>query len=108
MPPLAVSDGFQVLRVPARSEAETLVVGIASDLKAPEGFKPRLSFEGPLWAVDLPSQRSSKIAGDGVEAETLAFLDAKRNPWQTQWRPGGLDFFADGQRLAVCSWMGDV
>ncbi|HVJ79651.1 MAG TPA: DUF6797 domain-containing protein [Planctomycetia bacterium] len=30
------------------------------------------------------------------------------NPWQTQMRFTGLDFFDDGDRMAVCTWDGDV
>jgi hypothetical protein len=30
------------------------------------------------------------------------------NPWHAQMRLTGLDFFPDGQRMAVCSWDGDV
>lgn len=30
------------------------------------------------------------------------------NPWKAQIRPGGLDFFQDGKRAAVCTWDGDV
>ncbi len=107
---LAIADGFHVLRVPARSEVKKIVVRIESDLKAAAEFKPIPATDdvAPRWAVDLPAATSAKITGDGLEADTLAFPDPATNPWQTQWRPGGLDFFADGQRLAVCTWMGDV
>jgi putative heme-binding domain-containing protein len=30
------------------------------------------------------------------------------NPWMSQMRLTGLDFFADGDRMAVCAWDGDV
>jgi putative heme-binding domain-containing protein len=30
------------------------------------------------------------------------------NPWSAQMRLTGFDFFADGDRMAVCSWDGDV
>ena len=30
------------------------------------------------------------------------------NPWACQLRPTGFDFFADGDRAAVCTWDGDV
>ncbi len=30
------------------------------------------------------------------------------NPWQARVRTSGLDFFADGDRMAVCTWDGDV
>ncbi|GIX00400.1 MAG: hypothetical protein KatS3mg111_3732 [Pirellulaceae bacterium] len=30
------------------------------------------------------------------------------NPWRARFRAGGHDFFADGDRAAVCTWDGDV
>ncbi|NQZ58732.1 MAG: c-type cytochrome, partial [Lentisphaeraceae bacterium] len=30
------------------------------------------------------------------------------NPWRSWMRPGAMDFFADGKRLAVSTWSGDV
>ncbi|MFN0078065.1 MAG: DUF6797 domain-containing protein [Prosthecobacter sp.] len=114
---LAVSEAFQVLRVPARGEMLRVTVRIASDLKAPAGMKaitPAADLaaltkgNAPQWAVSLPAAKGTTITGEGIEADTLAFPDAATNPWHTQWRPGGLDFFADGKRMAVCTWMGDV
>ncbi len=114
---LAVADGFHVLRVPARAEAERVTVRIASKLVAPAAMKPISPPEDvsaltqgapPQWAVSLPATVGARITGDGIESDTLGFPDAGANPWNTQWRPGGLDFFADGRRLAVCTWMGDV
>ena len=111
------SDGFQVLRVPPRKETERVTVSITSELKAPAGFAPitpaadlaaLTQGSAPLWAVDLPAQSGGKITGDGIETDTLAFPDPATNPWHTQWRPGGFDFFPDGKRLALCTWMGDV
>ena len=32
----------------------------------------------------------------------------ERNPWNSWMRLGGFDFFADGKRAAVCTWLGDV
>lgn len=114
---LALSEDFQVLRVPARREMERVTVRIESELKAPADLKaipPPTDLaaltrgSAPQWAVNLPSAQGAKITGEGIEAETLAFPDPATNPWHTQWRPGGLDFFADGRRLALCTWMGDV
>jgi len=30
------------------------------------------------------------------------------NPWQRRVRLGGLDFFSDGKRAALCTWEGDI
>ncbi len=114
---LAIANGFHVLRVPARAEMLRVTVRIESDLAAPTDMKPitppndvaaLTQGYAPQWAVSLPAGKGSTITGEGIEADTLAFPDSATNPWHTQWRPGGLDFFADGKRMAVCTWMGDV
>ena len=114
---LAVVGDSQVLRLPARTASQRITVRIESDVKAPAGLKPLTPPNdlaaltrgaAPQWAVGLPAATGPKIIGDGIEADTLGFPAAAINPWQTQWRLGGLDFFADGKRMAVCTWMGDV
>jgi cytochrome c5 len=113
---LGKADGFQVLRVPARKEMLRVTLRVASEIKAPAGMKPIAPPEdvaaltkghASLWAVSLPGAKGSMVKGDGLEYDVIAFPESSANPWNTQWRPGGLDFFADG-RLAVCTWMGDV
>jgi cytochrome c5 len=115
---LAISNGFHVLRVPARNNVERVKVSVVSDLAAPSGFRPLAAVNADLtsltkggpqhWPSPLTSQTLPETTGDGIAYDTLAFPDAERNPWQTQWRLGGLDFFSDGKRMAVCTWMGDV
>ena len=112
------ANGFQVLRVPARTELERVVVRIASTLKAGTGLRPVPAAPADLasltkggasrWPTVLTSQTAPAVTGDGLAFDTLPFPETSSNPWQTQWRIGGLDFFADGNRLAICTWMGDV
>lgn len=112
------ANGFQVLRVPARKEPERVVVRIASKLQAEPSLKPIAAAPADLklltkggtarWPTILTSQTAPAVTGDGVASDTLAFPESASNPWLTQWRIGGLDFFADGNRLALCTWMGDV
>jgi cytochrome c5 len=111
------ANGFQVLRVPARKSVERVVVRIASNLKAEPTLKPIASPSelssltqggASRWPNALTSQIAPVITGDGLASDTLAFPEIASNPWQTQWRIGGLDFFADGNKLALCTWMGDV
>ena len=42
----------------------------------------------------------------GFAVDTLTAPDA--NPWLARLRFSGLDFYDDGDRMAVCSWDGDV
>ncbi len=115
---LASSNGFQVLRIPARPNVERVVVSIESTLGASPGLLPlapapadlsSLLKGGPSrWPDLLTSQTGTEVTGEGLAYDPLAFPEADTNPSKTQWRPGGLDFFPDGKRLALCTWMGDV
>jgi cytochrome c5 len=115
---LVKANGFQVLRVPARKTVERVAVRIASNLKAEPGLRPVAAAPADLkslttggasrWPNVLTSQITPAVTGDGLASDTLAFPETSTNPWKTQWRIGGLDFFADGNRLALCTWMGDV
>lgn len=80
------------------------VIGSASpiDLSA-------LTQGGPaLWARDLETEITvlDGTDDDPFVAETLTI--PQQNPWRSWMRLGGFDFFADGDRAAVCSWQGDV
>lgn len=112
------ANGFQVLRIPARKETERVVVRVSSSLKAettvkpiaatPADFKSLMQGGAPRWPNALTTETAPAITGDGLVSDTLAFPETTSNPWQTQWRISGLDFFADRNRLALCTWMGDV
>ncbi len=112
------ANGFQLLRVPERKDVERVVVRIVSSLKAEPSLKPVVAAPADLkslimggasrWPNALTSQTAPAVTGDGLASDTLVFPENSANPWQTQWRIGGLDFFADGNRLALCTWMGDV
>ncbi len=50
---------------------------------------------------------SIKTVHDDVFAVDELTLPSS-NPWNAQVRATGLDFFADGKRMALCTWDGDV
>lgn len=112
------ADGFHVLTVPPSKDRLRFTVEIATELEAPEGIQALPAAPGdlrdltrggpPRWPQVLESGPGKPLVGEGFEADTIEFPADDSNPWQTQWRLGGLDFFADGKRLAVCTWMGDV
>ncbi len=61
----------------------------------------------PLWPDRLPTQVKLLGATDGpfvVDDLTLP----SDNPWRSWLRYTAFDFFADGDRAAICSWQGDV
>lgn len=45
--------------------------------------------------------------GDGPHVVDT-FTAPDDNPWKSWMRFGGVDFFADGKRAALCTWSGDV
>ncbi|MEZ6064318.1 MAG: DUF6797 domain-containing protein [Planctomycetaceae bacterium] len=114
---LRTVDGFRVLSIPAAATPTRVKVLMA---KAPEGDlaalaattpSPRplqpLTVGGPKrWPEVL---QTSVIVGDEggpFAADTLGLPE--QNPWNAQLRLTGFDFFPDGQRIAVCTWDGDV
>ncbi|HEY1065105.1 MAG TPA: heme-binding protein, partial [Pirellulales bacterium] len=66
-----------------------------------------LTHGGPRrWPEELtteiqPGDESGPFAVDVINAPT-------NNPWLAQLRLTGFDFFPDGDRLAICSWDGDL
>ncbi len=60
----------------------------------------------PRWPgrLAVPVRRGADTGPLAVDELTLPLS----NPWLAQIRPTGLDFHPDGDRLAVCTWDGDV
>jgi putative heme-binding domain-containing protein len=60
----------------------------------------------PRWPgrLTVPVRRGADTGPLAVDELTLPLP----NPWLAQIRPTGLDFHPDGDRLAVCTWDGDV
>lgn len=60
----------------------------------------------PLYPEEIVTE--VQLGGDqgGFAVDILTIPTA--NPWQARVRTSGLDFFQDGDRLAVCTWDGDV
>lgn len=85
----ALADAFAINRLLRDSELSSLT-------------KP-----GPrLWPEVL---KTPLITGaDNGPFATDVLSHPVNNPWHCQMRFTGLDFFPDGQRMAVCSWDGDV
>jgi len=57
------------------------------------------------------TERVTTVAQRGNDADPFAVDVLTRpadNPWLAQTRFTGLDFYDDGNRMAVCSWDGDV
>ncbi len=64
-------------------------------------------WNGPQGSELLETKTTPLGDPDGpFVVETLAI--PQQNPWRSWMRLGGFDFFADGDRAALCSWQGDV
>lgn len=62
---------------------------------------------GPArWKEKLLTQGQMGEENGPYAIDTLVSPD--RNPWHSWMRFGGLDFFPDGKRAALCTWNGDV
>ncbi len=114
---LAEQDGFTLLRIPAAATPLSLKVLLAEEKS--DAFRafaktvaPAASLEpftrgGPKrWPEILKTQA---VIGSDKDAFALDVLThPASNPWNCQMRLTGFDFYADGQRAAVCTWDGDV
>ena len=73
-----------------------------------------LATESPGHASRRTAQWTQVIESTGRlgDASGAYAVDAiplpEDNPWHSWMRPGGFDFFSDGDRCAVCTWSGDV
>jgi len=65
-----------------------------------------LSPGGGLWTGVVESPVRLGTGPGALVVDELVLPVA--NPWLAQIRPTGLDFFPDGDRMAVCAWDGDV
>jgi glucose/arabinose dehydrogenase len=62
---------------------------------------------GPAhWAQTIETQGTVGASDGPYTVDTITAPD--KNPWNSWFRAGGFDFFADGTRAAVCTLSGDV
>ncbi|MDH3583573.1 MAG: heme-binding protein, partial [Phycisphaerae bacterium] len=113
-------DGFFQLRIPAAATPARLkllisptrdpttlqALGTKGD-PAPD-LAPFTRGGPPRWNQPVTT-RGHQGKDDGPFAvDILTAPNAAANPWESWMRLGGFDFFPDGNRAAVCTWMGDV
>ncbi len=68
----------------------------------------RMSKKSPAPPVPVTTQIQPGSESGPFAVDVLTVPDADLNPHQSWMRTSGFDFFADGKRAAVCTWMGDV
>jgi hypothetical protein len=104
---LELAGDERVLVLEPSGQARRVVVAL--------GGSPLLSWEAPVertaggparWPRTITTRG---VAGTGDGAYVVDTLTAPDdNPWKSWMRFGGIDFFPDGKRAALCTWSGDV
>lgn len=83
---------------PRPADLKTLSLATAS--QGTPGERPK------RWpqTVEVTAKLGTEDGAYAVDAVPLP----DENPWASWMRPGGFDFFPDGDRCALCTWSGDV
>lgn len=116
---LSVEDGFQVVTyAPSERPSQTKILIGAVDQAALNDYaqtsgKP-MALDGLMsggekrWPgiIATKGKMGEDSGGFAVDEVELPWDD--RSPWNSWMRLGGFDFFADGKRAAVATWLGDV
>lgn len=117
---IAGDGGSLILKIPAGSEPLKFVLSVitqreerieadslASLVSQPPLDLSALTHGGPRrWIEEL---KTDVVVGPDAGPFAVDILSIpSNNPWFAQLRLTGFDFFADGDRMAVCSWDGDV
>lgn len=114
------ADGHLRLQIPAHPEPARFKIllwsGPAAELAqfakvvracAPPATLAALTAGGPArWSPPLVT-RGKRGPEDGPYAIDVLTCP-EENPWNSWMRFGGVDFFPDGTRAALCTWSGDV
>ena len=107
-----VADGALCLKIEPSKGPQIISVVINSNgsiFLEPVPFDPIIPEPSPK---SLPTIVTTKIQrGDEsgpFAVDTLTVPVSNLNPHQSWMRTSGFDFYPDGKRAAVCTWMGDV
>ncbi len=72
----------------------------------PGGLADGMASAVALWPATVTTQAVLSTSDAPHVVDTITAPDD--NPWKSWMRFGGLDFFSDGRRAALCTWSGDV
>jgi hypothetical protein len=103
---LTIPAGRELLKFSLWTAGVEDEVGLV-DIETPDIDLSALTQGGPTrWPQKLTTVAE---LGDGKSPYTVDVLTRPAsNPWLAQVRLTGFDFYPDGDRMAVCSWDGDV
>ena len=117
---LVTEEGIQILTIPAASTPVQFRIAMTKgtdagslDALVQHAQLPldlsTLTHGGPPRWNEIVKTQGVQGADDGPFAtDIITHPESGANPWQSWMRLSGFDFFADGARAAVCTWMGDV
>ncbi len=112
--------GFHVLHIPAAATPVNLRVAMTKGADAATLDALSKSAQIPLdlgtltqggpprWPQVVTTQGVNGADDGPFATDIITHPESAANPWHSWMRLGGFDFFADGERAAVCTWMGDV
>ena len=118
--PLADEGGFMVMTIPAVRTPLNLKIAVFSNVGEPSAGKLIENSRLPLDLKPLTQGGAARwkevvetksVAGDEsgpFAMDVFEHPDEGLNPWHSRMQLTGFDFFADGRRAAVCTWLGDV
>ncbi|MGV3774875.1 MAG: DUF6797 domain-containing protein [Verrucomicrobiales bacterium] len=114
---LVMEENRVLLRLPKGSKGGTFKVVISSTDASKfagllEGEPKMVDFKkgGPeRWTEEVVTkgQLNTSKTPDGAYV-TDSLTPPQENPWKRRVRFGGVDFFKDGKRAALCTWDGDI
>lgn len=112
--------GFHVLDIPAASTPLSVKI-LTADSADREAFAKFAETSGkPIALATLKAggekrwpdiiETAGKMGAEGkaFEIDEIELPGDDRSPWNSWMRLGGFDFFEDGKRAAVATWLGDV
>lgn len=115
-----VADGFHVLDIPAVSTPLSVKILTAATTDRDTFAKFAEASGKPIHLASLKTggakrwpdiiETAGKMGAEGkaFEIDEIELPGDDRSPWNSWMRLGGFDFFEDGKRAAVATWLGDV
>ncbi|MFQ5929957.1 MAG: DUF6797 domain-containing protein, partial [Acidobacteriota bacterium] len=97
---------FKVLTWSGPPHQLTLFAELVRQSDPPVDLQPLTGGGPPRWRQKLVT-KGQLGSPEGPYAIDIIGWPAD-NPWDSWMRFGGFDFFADGERAAICTWNGDV
>lgn len=107
---LEMDQGFWIALLPA-GEAVNLRILIGTNRYdgAPVADLASLTKGGNAqWAFPISAAGHLGAEEGPFAVDAISLPPNEQNPWQSWMRLGGFDFFRDGKRAAVCTWLGEV